>query len=222
MVQYFNELNIHKQDLYCLKFYIFSSFFWVNVTLWNEQFNLPYVKYRDAAQLCTVAHFDLLDSVIDSFIHAYYNYHLTVIIQLKSISHIRRERKQCIVYMFACLGLEIITQYLRYQIFVVYQRLFRREICRDYMVMPAFEQGKLSVCTAGKENLSIQVIMRTSSSRKTCRAVHTSKQNLSRKSCGEKKLACQVKLKSCVPGLKFPINKQLKYQILQSIHLSFF
>ena len=56
--------------------------------------------------------------------------------------------------MFACLGLEIITQYLRYQIFVVYQRLFRREICRDYMVMPAFEQGKLSVCTAGKENLS--------------------------------------------------------------------
>ena len=53
---------------------------------------------------------------------------LTVIIQLQSLSHFRREMKQGIV----CLGLEIITQYLRYLIFVVCQRIFRREICRGY------------------------------------------------------------------------------------------
>ena len=48
-IVYFNELNIYKQELYCLKFYICSSFVWDNVTLWNEQFNLPYFKYSDAA-----------------------------------------------------------------------------------------------------------------------------------------------------------------------------
>ena len=48
-IVYINELNIYKQELYCVKFYICSSFVWDNVTLWNEQFNLPYFKYSDAA-----------------------------------------------------------------------------------------------------------------------------------------------------------------------------
>ena len=44
-----------------------------------------------------------------------------------------------------------------------------------------FNMENGSVCTAGKENFSIQANVRTSSSRKTCPALHTSKQNLSRR-----------------------------------------
>ena len=47
--------------------------------------------------------------------------------------------------------------------------------------MLPFQQGKLFVCTAGKENFSIQANVPTSSSRKTCPGLHTSKQNLSRR-----------------------------------------
>ena len=45
-----------------------------------------------------------------------------------------------------------------------------------------FNKENSSVCTAGKGNFSIQANVRTaSSSRKTCPALHTSKQNLSRR-----------------------------------------
>ena len=59
------------------------------------------------------------------------------------------------------------------------------------LVMPAFEQGKLFVhVRPARKTLSIQANVRTSSSRKTCPAVHASKQNLSRKSCGKNIVHC--------------------------------
>ena len=164
---------------------------------------------------------DLLDSVIDSFIHAYYNYQLTVIIQLKSISHIRRERKQSIVHV--CLfrlgnyypisnisnicGLSTFISLGDLSRFYGHASFWTRKIVRVYG-----RQGKL----VHSSNYANIVVKENLSSRS-----HEQKKLIQEKLRG-KKLACQVKLKSCVPGFKFHINKQLKYQILQSIHLSFF
>ena len=100
---------------------------------------------------------------------------------------------------------------------------------QEALVMPAFEQGKLFVCT---ENLSIQANLRTSSSRKTCPAAHMSKQNLSRKSCGKKTCSLytheQVKLPrnlsrktcSCVrAGLKDKSGHALRACIIVFIRI---
>ena len=96
---------------------------------------------------------------------------------------------------------------INWQVFPWQEALFKSWSCQ------LLNNKNCSCVRPARKTLSIQENVRTSSSRKTCPAVHASKQNLSRKCCGEKLVHCtheQVKLPRnlsrktwlCVRGLK--------------------